>query len=171
MSAPCPVLPTPRHFRPLPASCRRHPGALPAPTPRPGSGAWRRRRALRAGAVRSAPAWSAPANRPLPAIRPAKRRLLRATARSRPRSECQNRRTAVQRPSTRARPWEAVPVVQSGARPPAPPPDLRCRLVVTFARLVDLVGTLARPLATILSMQMDGPVDHDLPCASYGKYV
>ena len=32
-----------------------------------------------------------------------------------------NRRTAVQRPSTRARPWEAVPVVQSGARPPAPP--------------------------------------------------
>ena len=33
-----------------------------------------------------------------------------------------NRRTAVRRPSTRARPWEAVPVVQSGARPPAPPP-------------------------------------------------
>ena len=29
----------------------------------------------------------------------------------------------------------------------APPPDLRCRLVVTFARLVDLVGALARPLA------------------------
>ena len=61
-----------------------------------------------------------------------------------------NRRTAVQRPSTRARPWEAVPVVQSGARPPAPPPpppDLRCRLVVAFARLVHLVGALARPLA------------------------
>ena len=26
-------------------------------------------------------------------------------------------------------------------------PDLRCRLVVAFARLVDLVGALARPLA------------------------
>ncbi len=31
-----------------------------------GSGAWRRRRVRRAGGVRSAPAWSAPANRPLP---------------------------------------------------------------------------------------------------------
>ena len=40
-----------------------------------------------------------------------------------------------------------APFTRCGDRPPAPPPDLRCRLVVTFARLVDLVGALACPLA------------------------
>ena len=59
-----------------------------------------------------------------------------------------NRRTAGRRPSTRARPWEAVSAVLGGERPPPPPapsPDLRCGAV--FARPVHLVGALARPLA------------------------
>ena len=47
-----------------PARLRFLRGAPGAVTRRPGNGAWRRRRVLRAGAARSAPAWWAPANRP-----------------------------------------------------------------------------------------------------------
>ena len=49
-----------------PDTLRTRPGGLGAATGPPGSSAWRRRRVLRVGAVRSAPAWWASANRPLP---------------------------------------------------------------------------------------------------------
>ena len=75
-----------------------------------------------------------------------KRRLLRATERSRPGASAKP-------PNGRPAPLYARPPLGSGVsgagrrRAVSAPPDLRCRLVVAFARLVHLVGALARPLA------------------------
>ena len=59
-------------------------------------------------------------------------------------------RRGVSRPDRTRQPLYARPTLGSGVSGVgrrAPPPDLRCRLVVAFARLVDLVGALACPLA------------------------
>ena len=104
-----------------PGTQARPPGGGPAAVR--GASAWwlvavptgppgRRRRVLRAGGVRSAPAWSAPARLPLPAIRPDRRRRLRETERSRPGANAQTRDRQRPRPRRRA----VAPLVVSGQR-------------------------------------------------------